>query len=252
MLHYKIYGSGAPVVILHGLFGTLDNWRTFAKLLEADYQVVAVDLRNHGKSFWSEDISYDLMAADVAQLLESLDINKAHFVGHSMGGKVVMTLAQQHPPLFKKGVIVDIANKTYEAGHLEIFEAIFALDLDALEGRKEADEALALRIPSFAVRQFILKSLARKPEGGYRWKTNFEALYAHYQHILSEVPLEKGLSIPMLFVKGSKSGYIGPAEEALIEDTFTEVSIKTLNTGHWIHAEQPKELYDALTSFFKE
>lgn len=250
MIFHKKVGEGRPVIILHGLFGTGDNWRTFAGMLKDQYQIILVDLRNHGRSFWSDDFDYQIAAQDVVELMDELEIQQADMIGHSMGGKVAMTLAQEYPDRVDKLIVVDIAQKKYLRGHDAIFEAIFSIEPAQLKDRKEAEDKLALKIKDQGVRQFLLKSLARDKEGGFRWKTNFRALYNSYEAILSEVDVSdiKGKT---LFIRGSKSHYISEEEVFTLSDHLpeAEVSVVTIEAGHWVHAERPKELFDQVSSF---
>ncbi len=250
MIFYKKVGEGRPVIILHGLFGTGDNWRTFAGMLKVQYEVILVDQRNHGRSFWSDDFNYQIAAQDVIDMMDHLEIQHADIIGHSMGGKVGLTLAQKHPERVDKLVVVDIGKKKYPRGHDAIFEAIFSIEPKLLNDRQEADDKLALKIKDIGVRQFLLKSLARDKEGGFRWKTNFSALYKGYEDILSEVEVDQ-ISAKTLFIRGSKSSYIREEEVSILKDNLTnaDVSIVSLDAGHWVHAERPKELFEQVSSF---
>ncbi len=250
MIYHKSVGKGDPIIILHGLFGTGDNWRTFAGLLKDSYRVILVDLRNHGRSFWSDEFSYELAAQDVIELLDDLDISKAHVLGHSMGGKVAMTLAKAYPERVDKLMIVDIADKKYARGHDAIFDAIFSIDVSKLENRKEAEEKLALKIVDLGVRQFLLKSLARDKDQGFRWKTNFRVLHSSYEAILDEVDVQ-GISHQALFIRGSESPYISEKDIIQLKANVAHSEFETIKAGHWIHAEKPKELFDVIASFLQ-
>lgn len=250
MIFHKRVGEGRPVIILHGLFGTGDNWRTFAGMLKDQYEVILLDLRNHGRSFWSDDFNYEIAAQDVVDLMDELEIQHADIIGHSMGGKVAMTLAQNHPDRVDKLVVVDIARKKYPRGHDLIFDAIFSIEPAQLNDRKEAEDKLALKIGEQGVRQFLLKSLARDKEGGFRWKTNFKALFKSYEEILSEVEVTE-IKAKTLFIRGSRSSYIREEEVSRLKDYMpeAEVSVVSIDAGHWVHAERPKELFGHVSSF---
>lgn len=250
MIFHKRVGEGRPVIILHGLFGTGDNWRTFAGMLKDQYEVILLDLRNHGRSFWSDDFNYEIAAQDVVDLMDELEIQHADIIGHSMGGKVAMTLAQNHPDRVDKLVVVDIARKKYPRGHDLIFDAIFSIEPAQLNDRKEAEDKLALKIGEQGVRQFLLKSLARDKEGGFRWKTNFKALFKSYEEILSEVEVRE-IKAKTLFIRGSRSSYIREEEVSRLKDYMpeAEVSVVSIDAGHWVHAERPKELFGHVSSF---
>lgn len=250
-LNYKVFGEGDPVLILHGMFGTLDNWQTIAKKLAKHFMVFIIDLRNHGRSPHSDEFNYAIMANDVREFMESNWIYEAYVVGHSMGGKVAMQLASENPDMVQKLVLVDIAPKVYVGNHQSIFEALFSLDLDQLESRKEADELLQEKIDSYGVRQFILKNLSiNKETQGYEWKMNLPVIYAAYQEVLGKGDLSTPFENPTLFIKGAQSDYILPEEFESYKEYFPNASLKTIEkAGHWVHAEQPKLFLEVLTNF---
>jgi Predicted hydrolases or acyltransferases (alpha/beta hydrolase superfamily) len=248
MLHYKKIGSGAHIIILHGLFGSGDNWRTFAHSLKESFQVFLPDLRNHGRSSWTTDISYPLMAQDIIELMDYEQINQASVIGHSMGGKVAMQLAHSYPDRLKKLGVIDIGPWAYPPGHKELFDAVFALDIEALKSRAEADKELQSHISNLGVRQFLLKGLNRKSDGGYKWKTNFALLYQHYPQLIASLNIRE-ISVPTLFVNGSRSNYVTKDDHQKIIDLFSTPIIEELDAGHWIHAERPMELSALINDF---
>ncbi|BDS09946.1 alpha/beta fold hydrolase [Aureispira anguillae] len=250
-LNYKVFGEGEPVVILHGMFGTLDNWQTIAKQLAKHFMVFIIDLRNHGRSPHSEAFSYSIMANDVYEFMENNWIYEAHIVGHSMGGKVAMQLATENPDLVNKLAVVDIAPKAYKGNHQPIFDALFALDLTSLKSRKQANEFLESRIESYAVRQFILKNLSiNKQTQTYEWKMNLPVIHNAYQHILGSSDLSSPYNKPTLFIKGANSSYILEEEFSDYQVFFPQAKLANIdNAGHWVHAEQPKLFLEALTNF---
>ncbi len=186
-LNYKEFGQGEPIIILHGLFGMLDNWQTIAKRLANDYWIFVVDQRNHGKSPHVNGLSYPLMAQDLKAFMDQHWIPQAHIIGHSMGGKTAMQFAFEYPDMVDKLVVLDIAPPANESGHGLIFDALHSVDLQKIETRIEADEKLAQKIKDYGVRQFLLKNLSRQKEGGYRWKMNLEAISNNYDNILAAV-----------------------------------------------------------------
>lgn len=252
-LNYKSFGEGEPILILHGMFGTLDNWQTLAKKLSAHYMVFILDLRNHGRSPHDEAFSYKIMAEDVREFMEAHWIYEATIVGHSMGGKVAMRLALEYPDSVKKLVVVDMAPKNYTGGHEAIFEALFALDLEHLESRRQADEFLKARIPEFGVRQFLLKNLSiNKETQKYEWKMNLPVIYKAYTHILSHDPYEHTYTGPTLFLRGEKSRYVAEEEMDQYRTWFSEAQLATIkDAGHWVHAEQPKAFLETLQTFLE-
>jgi len=252
-LNYKVFGQGDPLIILHGLFGTLDNWQTIAKKLAEHYTVYIVDQRNHGRSPHHEDFDYETMAEDLQTFLEDQWIYKAHILGHSMGGKTAMTFALNYPDMVDKLIIVDIGTKAYQGGHQQIFEALFSLDLAAINGRKEADEQLSQLIPEFGVRQFLLKNLSRKKAGGYQWKMNLPVIFNNYEHILSSVKGEGKFEASTLFIRGGLSDYIKEEDFEIIKEWFPIAIFKTVvDAGHWVHAEAPDKLLKLVLDFLND
>lgn len=250
LLNYKNFGQGDPLIILHGLFGTLDNWQTLAKRFAEEHTVFTIDQRNHGKSPHTLEHSYTLMAEDLREFMESQFMFKAHILGHSMGGKTAMKFALMYPDMVDKLTVVDISPRGNAGGHELIFKALFGLDLDKIESRKEADAALSVLIKQTGVRQFLLKNLTRKKEGGYCWKMNLEALFNHYSEILAGIESEEVFDGEALFIRGGKSDYVPDADIPLIEKYFPEARVETVaDAGHWVHAEQPDELFGLVTDF---
>jgi esterase len=251
-LNYKTFGQGEPIVILHGLLGTLDNWQTLGKKLAEHFTVYLVDQRNHGRSPHDDLHSYPAMAEDLHHFMESHWMFKASLIGHSMGGKTAMHFARTHPDMVDKLMVVDIAPKPYPGGHETIIEALHDLDLDRIESRGQANEALASSISDEGIRQFLLKNLSRSKSGGYQWKMNLPALWAHYEAILAspEAPPFDGNT---LFIRGGQSDYIQQADEPLLREHFPNARLETIpQAGHWVHAEAPDELLKLLLGFMKE
>ena len=249
-LNYKEFGQGAPIIILHGLFGTLDNWQTVAKQLAEEHSVYILDQRNHGRSPHLDRLDYKLMAEDLQQFMEANWIHQASIIGHSMGGKTAMQFAQDFPDMVQKLIVVDIAPKAYKGGHQQIFEALFALDLSIVDSRKAADQFLETRIPDFGVRQFLLKNLTRSKDGGYRWKMNLPVIFENYSKILAPIELEEAADMPTLFIRGGKSDYIQEDDLSLLQSYFPNASLKTVEkAGHWVHAEAPVELIEIVKGF---
>ncbi|MEM9990618.1 MAG: alpha/beta fold hydrolase [Bacteroidota bacterium] len=250
-LHHKAFGQGDPVVILHGLFGTSDNWQTIGKQLADTFSVYLLDQRNHGRSPHATGLTYPLMAEDLQHFLESNWMYQTHLVGHSMGGKVAMQFALEYPDMLDKLVIVDIAPKDYVGGHELIFKALLALDLKSLKGRQQADKQLQqLGIASFGVRQFLLKNLTRNKTGGYAWKMNLFEIHKHYPDILKNIDSSGIFEGETLFIRGEASNYIQDDDWETILQQFPNARLVTIpNAGHWVHAEAPKELLTHVTDF---
>ncbi|MEY3367568.1 MAG: hypothetical protein RI973_723 [Bacteroidota bacterium] len=252
-LNYKEFGQGEPVLILHGLFGTLDNWQTMARQLAQDYTVYILDQRNHGRSPHADTHDYPEMAEDLLRFMEQHWMySGACVIGHSMGGKTAMQLALKHPELVKKLVVVDIAPRAYPGNHHEIFDALQSLDLDKIGSRAEADEALARNIREEDVRLFLMKNLTRSKEGGYEFKMNLPVLQRNYDHILAAVEGDQPFEGPALFIRGGRSRHIIDADEADILRLFPHARMATIeHAGHWVHADAPAELLALIQGFLK-
>ena len=249
-LNYKSFGQGDPIIILHGMFGTLDNWQTIAKKLAENYTVFILDQRNHGRSPHSAEMNYEIMAEDLHEFMENNWIYKAHLIGHSMGGKTAMQFALTYPQMLDKLILIDIAPKAYEGGHQVVFDALFNVDIKNLTTRKQAAQQLTQYITDVSIQQFLLKNLTRKKEGGFVWKMNLEAIYKHYQDILKEVEGTEIFEGPCLFIRGGKSNYVKKEDMELIRKKFRYAKLETVaNAGHWVHAEAPSILLEKLRKF---
>jgi esterase len=253
-LNNKTFGQGDPLIILHGLFGTLDNWQTLGRQISEQYMVYLIDQRNHGRSPHTDAMDYEMMANDLHYFLEDNWIFRANILGHSMGGKTAMQFALQYPDMVNKLIIVDIAPKEYVGGHQPIFDALFSLDLNNIEARKEADLQLQQQVKDYGVRQFLLKNLARdKASGGFRWKMNLPVIYKHYQDILAPPELISPFEGKVLFIRGGRSGYIADEDFMEIYYWFPNARIETIpKAGHWVHAEAPNLLLNMVMDFLAD
>ena len=249
-LNFKKFGEGSPLLILHGLFGSLDNWQTLGKILAEKNTVYLIDLRNHGKSPHSESFSYLDMVKDVAELIEDESLEKVSILGHSMGGKTAMTFAAEFPQYLDKLIVVDIAPKKYAPHHKEIIDALYSLDLSVIKSRREADEIMKQKIAVDGTRLFLLKNLNREKEGGYSWKMNLDLLTNEIEKVIDITPIPFPIQIPTLFIRGGSSGYILDSDFDRIEELFPSSEIETIEgAGHWVHAEKPRELLELITEF---
>jgi esterase len=254
-LYYQTFGEGGtPLIILHGLLGTSDNWLTIAKSLSDDRQVVIADARNHGQSPHSHEIDYDLMAADAVALVDKLGFTGACILGHSMGGKTAMCLALNHPGRVEKLVVADIAPKRYAGDHKEVFKAMMSAPVGEMDSRKAVEEHLALAIPSKPVRLFVMKNLGRTEAGNFFWKPNLNSLWHHYETLLGFPTVFEGATYtgPALFIRGQLSNYITPSDEPEIRKLFPAAQFISIpDAGHWLHAEQPLAFTNAVRGFLK-
>jgi pimeloyl-ACP methyl ester carboxylesterase len=250
-LFSRIEGEGRPLIILHGLFGMSDNWLTHAKkYAELGFEVHVLDQRNHGQSPQSDDFSYQLMADDLLEYMDDHNIEEARILGHSMGGKVAMLFACQHPKKVERLIVVDIAPKAYPIHHQQYIDALKGIDFSSLQSRGAADEALKKEISNFAIRQFLLKSLYWKEKGQLALRFNLEAIEANLD-MVGEALLDDAEYLgETLFINGGQSNYITPNDEELIHHHFPLAHNYTIKqAGHWVHAEAAEEFSEVTTQF---
>jgi esterase len=250
-LNFRVSGEGPPLLILHGLLGSLDNWMPPAQQLAAHFQVFLIDLRNHGRSPHAAEFNYGVMAEDVAGFIRDQNLGPVNLLGHSMGGKLAMRFAQLHPDAVTKLVVVDMAPREYPPRYDGILAAMHALDLRAFRHRAEVDAALAAVAPEKPIRQFLLKNLGRDTTGALEWKPNIAAICANYSQIRQALPTSNQFHGATLFVRGGKSDYIRTEDFDLIRLIFPQAQLQTIvAAGHWVHAEAPKEFLHTVRGFF--
>ncbi len=249
-LYHRTLGEGEPLIIMHGVFGSSDNWQSVGKVFSERFKVYFLDLRNHGRSPHSEAFDYQSMAEDVHEFIDDMNISKAHLLGHSMGGKVAMQLATDFSDRVNKLVVVDIAPKYYPPHHQQIFDGFRAVDLQSIRSRKEADDQMAEVISSIGVRQFILKNLDREEGGKFKWKLNLKVIEEKANEIGSSIGDQVSFDGKTLFISGSNSDYITKDDHARIRSFFPSSEIREVQgAGHWIHAEKPKDLIRLVMDF---
>jgi len=267
-LFFREEGAGFPIVIVHGLYGSSDNWLTVGKKLSTNYLVYMIDQRNHGRSPNSDDHSYEALKEDLAVFFNARKIDKAILIGHSMGGKTAMAFAADYPERIEKLVVVDIAPKDYfllndESQyylHKNIMQAMLELDFNNMSTRKDIENYLLQHIDSHSIVQFLLKNVHRKKENHqFEWRLNVRVLYDHLDEIISGVnerwfedrsPI---FNYPVLFIKGAHSNYIIPEDYSLIRRIYPHASIHEIpDAGHWLHAEQPKLFMEVLENFLHQ
>jgi esterase len=249
-LHFRTLGDGSPLIVLHGLLGSLDNWQPLGRRFGAHFKVFAVDLRNHGQSPHSEDVSCDAMAADLDEFMRTHGLTRAHLLGHSMGGKVVMQFALRHPGQVGKLVVVDVSPRAYPPRHKRTFTALLALDLHAFQRRDQLDAELAKSVDDVEVRHFLLKNVGRDAHGGFRWKANIRGLWESYERLTVAVTSETSCDRPALFLRGEKSDYVPAADDELIRRLFPRAEFCVIaGAGHWVHADQPEAVSTAVLRF---
>lgn len=261
-LHFRKYGHGPKMIILHGLYGSSDNWITIARNLASHYTVLLPDLRNHGASPHKPTHTYDDMVGDLVQFFADTETENAYLIGHSMGGKVAMRFAAEYPEKVNRLMIIDIAPKNYLAGennfkHIRQHEMILELlqnpDLSQFHSRGELDEFFGSRIKEESLRLFLLKNIHRKHSGVFEWKINAGVLRDYFKLIVSEMDhhwFEERLPIisyPVTFVRGLASEYVSDADWKEIRKIYPEARLISFEgAGHWLHAEQPSRLIAAI------
>ena len=256
-------GNGWPLIIVHGLYGSSDNWLSVAKRLEKHFSIYLIDLRNHGSSPHSPDHNYQAMALDLNEFIEDNCIEKPILVGHSMGGKVVMQYGLMYPNKVQRMVVVDISplssiNAHHKHHIIEEHKSIISilqhLPLETINSYKEADTLLSEHITSERLRGFLLKSLSRK-QHGFKWKFNLEVLAKQIGSIMNGFDINNPAhinqkSFPMLFIKGNESDYIDDDDLDAIRLFYPESEVTRIdNAGHWVHAEQQEQFVAVLMEF---
>lgn len=242
-LNYQQQGTGSHVLLIHGLFGSLENLNMVAKALSTQYCVTSIDVRNHGSSFHKNDMDYALLAQDVIDLLDHLNIKKTDVLGHSMGGKIAIQVALDFPGRVNKLIIADISPVAYPAHHLTIIEGLQSIDLLTLTKRSEADKQLAHYVDNIGVRQFLLRNLAMGKLNNnalsFSFKCSLTNISACYTQIMAGYSGSKSFLGETLFIKGGSSDYIQPQHKEIINTLLPKSKLKIIQgAGHWLHAEK--------------
>jgi esterase len=258
-LFFRKYGNGPPLFILHGLYGSSDNWVTIARALSERFSVYLPDQRNHGQSPHCDRHDYESMSQDLFELTRELKINKLFLAGHSMGGKVAVNFAMKWPEMINALIIIDISpfrtsdpERKFYLEHMHILESILSTDLSKIASRTEADATLGKKIESEKIRSFILKNLQRTTEGAFTWKMNVKSLYDNLNKIVDGLPIptretESVTGFPVTFIKGEDSEYLQTKDLVSILKLFPGAEIITVkNAGHWVHAERPDAIIEIL------
>ncbi|WP_343560370.1 alpha/beta fold hydrolase [Sphingobacterium sp.] len=253
LLHSKIYGAengGTPLIVLHGLFGMADNWGSFGRSFGEKRQIHLLDLRNHGRSFHSENMSIEDMVEDLGNYVASIGADKILLLGHSLGGKVAMQFAIEHPGQVEKLIIADIAPKAYPPHHEDIFSALCAVDINRMDNRKDVQSKLETYLSDPGVIQFLLKNVYIKEDRKLGWRFNLDVLQRKYADFIT-VGVKAGIyNGPSLFLAGEKSRYILPEDKDNIREQFPQVRFEIIpNAGHWVQAENP-QAFDTFVAAF--
>ncbi|MEZ4858841.1 MAG: alpha/beta fold hydrolase [Flavobacteriaceae bacterium] len=252
-LHSQIIGEGLPFIILHGFLGSGDNWKSLAnQFSEEGFQLHLVDQRNHGRSFHSDEFTYEAMSEDLKRYCEEQQLEKIILLGHSMGGKTAMHYATNDPESVSKLIVADIGPKAYPQHHQDILKGLSSLNFNEISSRAEADDALSKYISQSGVRQFLLKNLYWAQKGKLGLRINLPVLIKEYAIVGEALANDAIFEKETLFVKGEKSGYILPMDEILIHKHFPKAKMETIsNAGHWLHADNPSEFFEKIMGFLK-
>ena len=250
-LAYKRYGAGPSLIILHGLLGAGGNWHTLSsKVFGQHAEVFTVDQRNHGRSPHSDVFDYPSMVADLETFMDDHGLPSATMLGHSMGGKTAMHMALTHPERVDGLIVVDMAPRDYLPRHTDLFDALRALDLTAYPSRRAIDAALAERIASYPVRQFLLKNLIYDGARGFTWKMNLDGIFRNYDRINTVLDPRLTFDGPTLFIRGEASDYITDTDVPAIRMQFPQAKLVTIaEAGHWVHADAPQAFAEAVVAF---
>lgn len=251
MLYSKIEGSGKPLLIIHGFLGMSDNWKSLGAQFVADgFQVHLLDLRNHGRSFHSEDFNYEIMVQDVYDYCQSNGLESIDVIGHSMGGKTAMLLATTYPNIVDKLVIADIGPKFYAPHHQDILAGLNAVDFLVKPSRNEVEEIMKPYIPDFGTRQFLMKSLYWQEPGQLAFRFNLAIFNEKIDEIGKALAPDLIFEKSVLFIRGGNSNYILNSDFDEIKKHFPASEIVTIpDVGHWLHAENPQLFYELTSDF---
>ena len=253
MLYSKIEGKGKPLLILHGFLGMSDNWKTLGTQYASEgFEVHMLDLRNHGRSFHSDDFNYEVMVQDVLEYCQANNIEKANIIGHSMGGKVAMLFATEYPVRVDKLIVADIGPRYYKPNHTDILVGLNAVDFSQKPDRNQVDEILKNYVPDFGTRQFLMKSLYWVEPGQLEFRFNLTIFNKKIEEIGEALPEDAIFNGATLFIRGGNSNYIVEEDFELIKKHFPKESLVTIpNVGHWLHAENPKLFFEETAKFLK-
>jgi esterase len=253
MLYSKIEGAGQPLIILHGFLGMSDNWKTLAtQYANEGFQVHALDLRNHGRSFHSDEFTYQAMANDILEYCTANNLENVSIIGHSMGGKVAMFFAVAHPEKVNKLIVADISPKSYAPHHDDILAALNAVDFSKKPSRADVEEIMKPYVPDFGTRQFLMKNLYWKTPDQLAFRFNLDVFNNNRELVGESLPANAVFEQPTLFIRGDLSNYIKDEDLTLIKTHFPNAILETVpNAGHWLHAENPKVFFEKTVAFLK-
>jgi esterase len=254
-LHYREYGSYSDqrptLLLIHGLLGSSANWHSIARALSDDYHIIVPDLRNHGRSPHSPEVSYLSLAGDLHDLIDEHGLDSVVLVGHSMGGKAAMLFSLIHPDMVEGMVAVDVSPVSYPNRFNSIFSALNEIPVETLLDREQAEEMLATQLEERGLRQYLLQNLMLE-NGVWTWRANLGALEAGIGQIVGFPNVEKDSQYlgPALFLYGANSDYVAPEYQTTIQTLFPYARLRSVaGAGHWVYAEQPEAFLAALKAF---
>jgi esterase len=252
-LYSRKYGTGQPMIILHGLFGQSDNWNTLAKQFgDQGFEVFTVDQRNHGLSPHSDIWNYQAMSDDLLELIRDNNLKNVILIGHSMGGKTVMQFTLQHPELVDKMIVADMSPRYYPLHHQSVLKALNAVDFTIVKTRRDAENILAQFIEDAGTKQFLLKNIYWKEDGLLDWRFNLKVITAQIANAGEAINSDNSVDVPSLFIRGERSDYISDEDMDHIHDLFPRSMLETIaDAGHWVHAEKPKVFFECVMHFVK-
>ena len=251
LLHSRIEGEGRPLLIIHGFLGMSDNWKSLGSNYAAEgFEVHMLDLRNHGKSFHSDEFKYSVMANDIFEYCKHYHLENISIIGHSMGGKLAMLFATSHPEMVEKLIVADIGSKYYPPHHEAILAGLNAVDFSSKPDRAQVEEMLYPFITDFGTRQFLMKNLYWIESGQLALRFNLPVFNAKIETIGEALPTENHFDKPTLFIRGGNSKYILDTDLPEIKKHFPSFELATIpNVGHWLHAENPKLFFEETARF---
>ena len=251
-LFYRSYGTGEPVIILHGMLGCADNWHGPARSLADGRRVIVPDLRNHGRSPHHDSMTYSDLAGDILEMMDAVGIETAALAGHSLGGRVAMTVADACPERVTRLACIDIGPGDYPLRHVPFLKIMADLELGRFHDRRDVDKALLAQVPDPALRQFVLKNLRRTADDGFCWKVNLPVIRAAYAELMKALALQRRFSNPVLLLRGGRSEYVDDGQQELFRRYYPRARVETLPAaGHWIHADEPVEFLRTLKTFLE-
>jgi len=252
-LYFREVGSGPPMIILHGVFGSSDNWFSIGKSFAKNWKVYLVDQRNHGQSFHSDEFNYPVMANDINTFIQKESIGRPVVVGHSMGGKVAMQLAFNQPNLIKSLVVVDIAPKKYPVHHKQLLDGLLSIDLKNVSSRQDLELHISRFENDSTVRQFLMKNVGRDQNSNFKWKLNLNSIGNNLEKLSEALDYTNPYQAKMLFIKGDNSDYINNEDEDMIRHAFPNAKIVSIpDAGHWVQADQPEQFIKVVEDFLSD